>query len=73
MSGSTRHYRQFVGLAIVVVTYVGGIIGWSIAAVNVQAESEAPDELETRELGESRRNAPALKVVIASTDWEQID
>ncbi|WP_146109987.1 hypothetical protein [Salinibacter sp. 10B] len=48
MSDSTRRYRQYVGLALVIITYVGGIIGWSWAAVTVEPTPTAPDEAYTR-------------------------
>lgn len=43
MSASSRRIRQYVGLAIVVTAYVGGMIGWSWAALTVESEPGAPD------------------------------
>lgn len=66
MSDSIHQYRKFVGLAIVIVTYLGGIIGWSIAAVNVEAESEGTSASEMHDPIESRGHAPAMKLVVNS-------
>lgn len=36
MSDGPHPYRQYVGLALVIIAYVGGIIGWSCAVRQVE-------------------------------------
>lgn len=48
MSDADSRYRQYAGLAFVLVAYVGGIIGWSWATLTVAPEPSAPDTTDTR-------------------------
>jgi len=41
-STSSRRLRQYVGLALVVLAYVGGIIGWTWAVQTVDPPPSAP-------------------------------
>ena len=42
MASSPNRTRQYVGLAIIVIAFIGGIIGWSWAALTVEpAETSA--------------------------------
>jgi hypothetical protein len=42
MASSSHHTRQYVGLAIIIIAFIGGIIGWSWAALTVgPAETSA--------------------------------
>lgn len=38
----SRRYRQYVGLTLVIVVFVGGIIGWTYATLQVDSSSPAP-------------------------------
>lgn len=40
--------RQYAGLAFVIVAYLGGIIGWSWAALTVDPAPTPPDTTHTR-------------------------
>ena len=40
--------RQYAGLAIVIIAYLGGIIGWSWAAFSVDSAPTPPDTTHTR-------------------------
>lgn len=40
--------RQYAGLAFLLVAFIGGIIGWSWAALAVDSEPSAPDSAQTR-------------------------
>lgn len=37
VSDGSHRYRQYAGLALVTIAYVGGIIGWSCAVLQVDA------------------------------------
>lgn len=36
VSDGSHRYRQYAGLALVIIAYVGGIIGWSCAVLQVR-------------------------------------
>lgn len=62
----TPRYRQYAGLALVIIAYVGGIIGWSCAVLQVEADSSsatnAPSPIHQRVLpspADSSRSAAA--------------
>jgi hypothetical protein len=38
----SRRHRQYIGLAVVIITYVGGIIGWSWAVYTLDQTPDAP-------------------------------
>jgi hypothetical protein len=42
VSSSSRRVRQYVGLALVILTYIGGIVGWTWAVQTVDADRAAP-------------------------------
>ena len=48
MSNADSRTRQYAGLALVVVAYLGGIIGWSWATLTVESEPAAPDTTHSR-------------------------
>lgn len=48
VSDSNQRLRQYAGLAVVVVAFVGGIVGWSWAAFSVDSDPSAPDTTHTR-------------------------
>jgi hypothetical protein len=48
MSDTKRRYRQYVGFAVVIVAYVGGIIGWSWAALTVDSNPSASESAHVR-------------------------
>ena len=39
---SPRRYRQYAGLALVLLAYLGGILGWSWAVQTVETDRSAP-------------------------------
>lgn len=39
---SSRRVRQYAGLALVILAYIGGIIGWSWAVQSVEAPDAPP-------------------------------
>ena len=43
VSSSNRRTRQYVGLAVVLIAFVGGLLGWSWAAYTTMSEPEAAD------------------------------
>lgn len=45
---SDQRYRQYAGLAVVIVAFVGGIVGWSWAALSVESGPSSPDSTHTR-------------------------
>ncbi|PSQ91571.1 MAG: hypothetical protein BRD30_03140 [Bacteroidetes bacterium QH_2_63_10] len=48
MPDSRKQLRQYVGLAVVIVSFFGGIIGWGWAALSVDSAPSSPDTTETR-------------------------
>lgn len=48
VSDSSQRLRQYAGLAVVIVAFVGGIVGWSWAAFSVDSTPSAPDTTHTR-------------------------
>lgn len=43
MSDLPTRYRRYAGLAIVILVYLGGILGWSWAVTTVESASTAAD------------------------------
>lgn len=48
MSDADSRYRQYAGLALIILAYIGGIIGWSWATLSIDSEPAAPDTTHTR-------------------------
>lgn len=48
VSDADSRYRQYVGLALIIIAYVGGIIGWSWATFTVDSKPSSPDTTQTR-------------------------
>ncbi|MFP4227726.1 MAG: DUF547 domain-containing protein [Salinivenus sp.] len=46
---ASRRYRQYAGLSIVLVAYLGGIVGWSWAAFSAMDESAPADSSQAQE------------------------
>lgn len=59
MSDSESRFRSYLGLALVIVAYVGGIIGWSCAALTVDSDNSAPDTAQVV-LGPEEDDEPEL-------------
>lgn len=58
----SRRHRQYIGLAVVILAYVGGIIGWSWAVCSLDpATAEAPADTTSvyRGVGEVNRHVHA--------------
>lgn len=60
MSKHGRQYRQYLGLVVVLVAYVGGIIGWSWAAMGVESEPVPPDSGKSQVETHGYRSEPAV-------------
>jgi hypothetical protein len=43
VSDADSRYRQYAGLALIILIYVGGIVGWSWATLTVEPDPTAPD------------------------------
>lgn len=43
-SSSARRVRQYVGLALVILAYLGGIVGWTWAVQTVDADRSSPSD-----------------------------
>lgn len=41
---SSRRRRQYIGLAFVIIVYVGGIIGWSWAVSSLERAPDPPSD-----------------------------
>jgi len=73
VSDGSRRYRQYAGLALVLIAYVGGIIGWSCAVVRVDAESSGADSTqsvhqhETPPEAAAASSVPATRIHVAPT------
>lgn len=62
MSDSNQRWRQYAGLAFVIVAYVGGIVGWSWAVFAVDPEPSSPGTTHTQvELPPSSLTAVPIK------------
>lgn len=59
-------YRQYAGLAFVILTYVGGIIGWSCAAQQVESASPPNSSAQTVSVDAA---PPAASVPTAVDAW----
>ncbi|MEF8940763.1 MAG: hypothetical protein V5A22_13035 [Salinivenus sp.] len=46
-SSASRRVRQYVGLALVILTYLGGIVGWTWAVQTVDADRAASTDTTT--------------------------
>ena len=44
VSNGSPRYRQYAGLALVIIAYVGGIIGWSCAVLQVDPQPSTDPE-----------------------------
>jgi drug/metabolite transporter (DMT)-like permease len=44
VSSSSRRVRQYVGLALVILAYLGGSVGWTWAVQTVDADRAAPTD-----------------------------
>jgi uncharacterized alpha/beta hydrolase family protein len=47
MSRSSQRIRQYVGIAVVILAFVGGLIGWTWATLTVEPADTAPDSSAT--------------------------
>lgn len=47
VSDSPSRTRQYAGLAVVIVVYLGGIVGWSWAVTSLNSEPTPPDTVQT--------------------------
>jgi len=41
---SSRRRRQYIGLAVVIIAYIGGIIGWSWAVSSLERAPDPPSD-----------------------------
>ncbi|MFB6249908.1 MAG: hypothetical protein ABEL97_15205 [Salinibacter sp.] len=41
-SSASRRVRQYVGLALVILAYLGGIVGWTWAVQTIDADRSSP-------------------------------
>ena len=48
MSDTDQRLRQYAGLAVVIVAFLGGLVGWSWAVLSVEAGPSPPDTTHTR-------------------------
>lgn len=48
MSDVDSRSRQYAGLALIIIAYVGGIIGWSWATLTVESGPPGPDTTQTQ-------------------------
>jgi hypothetical protein len=59
VSDTDSRARQYAGLALVIIAYVGGIIGWSWATLTVDPDPAASDTTQTRVEPFNETTAPA--------------
>lgn len=57
----SRRIRQYVGLALLVVAYVGGIIGWTWATLQIDKSEPAPPDTTQVRTDSSQLSPPQQK------------
>jgi hypothetical protein len=62
---ASRRLRQYAGLALVVLAFLGGILGWTWALQTVETDDESP--VDTTAVEGRRADLPAARAVPAAS------